>query len=185
MPVLPIYLFGQSVLRKKARPVKQTDGTIAQFATDMVETMQQANGIGLAANQVGDLRRLIVVDLSAMEETKDKPPFALINPEVIVNEGELTMEEGCLSIPQLREEVTRPETIKVRFHDLAFSEQEISASGLLARVLLHEIDHLNGVLFIDHLHAVKRKLLRGRLNKISKGEVEVDYPIVGKSSEST
>ncbi len=185
MPVLPIYLFGQSVLRKKARPVKPADGTIVKFAADMVETMQQANGIGLAANQVGDLRRVIVIDLSAMEETKDKPPFALVNPEVIVNEGEFTMEEGCLSIPQLREEVTRPETIRVRFQDLEFAEQEITAAGLLARVLLHEIDHLNGVLFVDHLNAVKRKLLRGRLNKISRGEVEVDYPIVGKSSEST
>lgn len=184
MSVLPIYLFGQSVLRKKARPVKPADGTLVKFAADMVETMKQANGIGLAANQVGDLRRMIVVDLSAMEETKDKPPFALVNPEVIVNEGTLTMEEGCLSIPELREEVARPETVRIRFLDLGFAEQEITASGLLARVLLHEIDHLNGVLFIDHLNAVKRKLLRGRLNKISRGEVEVNYPIVGKSSES-
>jgi peptide deformylase len=181
--VLPIYLFGQPVLRKKARPVKKAESELTAFAADMIETMRLANGVGLAANQVGDLRRVIVVDLSAMEETKDQPPLALINPEVVHNDGAFTMEEGCLSIPEMREEVERPESVRVRYRDVAFEEKEISASGLLARVLLHEIDHLNGVLFIDHLNAVKRKLLRGRLNKISRGEVEVDYPIVGPSTE--
>jgi len=92
------------------------------------------------------------------------------------------MEEGCLSIPELREEVNRAESIRVRYRDLAFEEREFTAGGLIGRVILHEIDHLNGVLFIDHLSAVRRKLLRGRLNKISQGAVEVDYPIVGKSS---
>ncbi|MEW6511768.1 MAG: peptide deformylase [Bacteroidota bacterium] len=183
MSVLPIFLYGQSVLRKKAKPVRQKDEEIVRLAGDMVETMKQANGIGLAANQVGDLRRVIVVDLSAIEETADQPPLALINPEVIENSGSWGMEEGCLSIPGLREEVTRAETIRVRYRDLEFKERTIPASGMLARVLLHEIDHLDGVLFVDHLNAVTRKLLRGRLNKIAKGEVEVEYPIVGMSKE--
>lgn len=180
--VLPIYLFGQSVLRKKAKPVKGPDGNLVKFADDMVETMVKASGIGLAATQVGDLRRVIVIDLSVMDETKDQPPVAMINPEILSSEGEWRMEEGCLSIPDLREEVVRPETIRVRYRDREFVEQEVTASGLFGRVIQHEVDHLNGVLFIDHLNAVKRKLLRGRLNRISRGEVEVDYPIVGKSA---
>jgi peptide deformylase len=179
--VLPIYLFGQSVLRKKARPVKHGDAGLVRIAADMVETMRQANGIGLAANQVGDLRRVIVIDLSVMDETKEQPPLAMVNPEILDEEGEWAMEEGCLSIPELREEVTRAERVRVRFRDLEFKEQERTASGLFGRVILHEIDHLNGVLFVDHLNAMKRKLLRGRLNKIARGEVEVDYPIVGTS----
>lgn len=182
MSVLPIYLFGQSVLRKKAKPVKGPDGNLVKFADDMVETMVKASGIGLAATQVGDLRRVIVIDLSVMDETKDQPPVAMINPEILSSEGEWRMEEGCLSIPDLREEVVRPETIRVRYRDREFVEQEVTVSGLFGRVIQHEVDHLNGVLFIDHLNAVKRKLLRGRLNRISRGEVEVDYPIVGKSA---
>jgi peptide deformylase len=101
----------------------------------------------------------------------------MLNPDVLREEGSWVMEEGCLSIPEIREEVERPETIRVRFKDLEFRDHEIEASGILGRVILHEIDHLNGVLFIDRLGAVKRKLLRGRLNKIRRGEFEVSYPV--------
>lgn len=181
MSTLPIYLYGQSILRKKARVVRGPDAELAQFADDMGETMRKANGIGLAANQVGDLRRVIVVDIGAMEESEGKPPLAMINPEILSGDGEWRMEEGCLSIPDLREEVSRHEAIRVRFKDVEFQEREIEASGLLARVIQHEVDHLDGVLFIDHLSAMKRKLLRGRLNKISRGKIEVAYPVVGKS----
>jgi peptide deformylase len=180
--VLPIYLFGQSVLRKKARPVKGVDADLVKFAGDMVETMGKASGIGLAATQVGDLRRVITIDLSAIEETKDQPPTAMINPEILFEEGEFTMEEGCLSLPGLREEVKRPERIRLRYRDINFLEHEIIAEGTLSRVVQHEIDHLNGVLFVDHLSAVKRKLLRGRLNKMVRGEIEADYPVVGPST---
>ena len=182
MAVLPIYLFGQSVLRKKARPVKGVDADLVKFAGDMVETMGKASGIGLAATQVGDLRRVITIDLSAIEETKDQPPTAMINPEILFEEGELTMEEGCLSLPGLREEVKRPERIRLRYRDINFLEHEIIAEGTLSRVVQHEIDHLDGVLFVDHLSAVKRKLLRGRLNKMVRGEIEADYPVVGPST---
>jgi peptide deformylase len=179
---LPIYLLGQSVLRRKARPVKAASAELERFAGDMVVTMRKANGIGLAANQVGDLRRVIVIDTGAMEEPRTNDALVLVNPEILEESGALTMEEGCLSIPDIREEVTRPETILVRYRDLAFAEQVMSAEGLLARVIQHELDHINGVLFVDHLGAVKRKILRGRLNKISHGDVEVEYPVIENES---
>ncbi|HTY59553.1 MAG TPA: peptide deformylase [Bacteroidota bacterium] len=185
MSVLPIYIYGQSVLRKKARPVRNTSEELSVLARDMIETMRKANGIGLAANQVGDLRRIIVVDAGAIAESEEVPPIAMINPEVLAEEGTWTIEEGCLSIPEIRDEVERAEKIRVRYFDTDFRAQELSADALLARVILHEIDHLNGVLFLDHLGAVKRKLLRGRLNKLERGEVDVDYPIVGNSLPAT
>jgi len=110
--------------------------------------------------------------------------MALINPEVIFEEGSSIMEEGCLSIPDVRDEVERPEKITVRFRDLDWNEQKIDLEGFPARVVLHEIDHLDGVLFIDHLPLLKRKLLRGRLNKIRKGEIEVRYPIISDATAS-
>ncbi len=183
MPVLPIYTYDQTVLRKKAKPVRKTDEELVRFAADMFETMHNANGIGLAANQVGSLRRVIVIDVSELEETKGVKPLVLVNPEVVQGEGAVVMEEGCLSIPEIKEEVERPETVSVRYQDLDLRECTLDASGILARVVQHEIDHLNGVLFIDHLSALKRKMLRGRLNKIRRGEVEVGYPTVGGSSE--
>jgi peptide deformylase len=155
----------------------------------MIETMHNAGGIGLAATQVGSLDRIIVVDNEALDEEArpDLPAtLVLINPEVIAEHGVWSMEEGCLSIPEIREEVERVEDLHLRFKDVEFVEQELKASGLLGRVILHEIDHLNGVLFIDHLTTEKGKLLRGRLNKIARGEVEVSYPVVcSVSSEVT
>jgi len=183
--VLPIYIYGQSVLRKKARPVRKPGADLASFAGDMIETMRKANGIGLAANQVGDLRRIIVVDAGAIAESEEVPPIAMINPEITGTEGSWPMEEGCLSIPGIREEVVRAENIRVRYLDAALNEQEITAGGLLGRVILHEVDHLDGILFLDHIGTVKRKLLRGRLNKLERGEVDVDYPIVGFTASAT
>jgi peptide deformylase len=178
LAVLPIYVVDQPVLRKKAKPVRSVGEKLATLARDMLETMQKANGIGLAANQVGSLQRIIVVDISGMEETREVPPVVMVNPVVVEEEGRWLMEEGCLSIPDIREEVERAENIKVRFQDLDFTERVIKADGLLGRVILHEIDHLNGILFIDRIGSVKRKLLRGRLNKLRRGDFEVAYPVV-------
>jgi peptide deformylase len=178
LSILPIYIYDQPVLRKKAKPVRNVDDEIIRLASDMMETMHVANGIGLAANQVGSLQRIIVVDVSGMDETKELKPLVMLNPEILHEEGSLVMEEGCLSIPDIREEVDRAETIRVRYRDLQLNEQVLEADGLLSRVILHEVDHLNGILFIDRLGAVKRKLLRGRLNRMRKGEVEVNYPVV-------
>ncbi len=183
MAILPIYIYDQSILRKKARLIKSVRDDLAGLATDMLETMRKANGVGLAANQVGSLDRIIVVDLSGMEEAKDFVPLVMLNPEVVSEEGKWVVEEGCLSIPGIREEVERADRIRVRYRDLTFAEQELEAEGMTGRVILHEIDHLNGILFFDHLSAVRRKLLRGRLNKIKRGEVEVDYPIVTNGAD--
>jgi peptide deformylase len=183
LSILPIYIYNQSVLRKKAKPIRQADDSLKRLAGDMLETMHQASGIGLAANQVGSLQRVIVVDLSGMEEYPGFRPLAMLNPEVVSEEGSWVMEEGCLSIPDIREEVERAEKIRVRFRDLEYNQGEMEADGMLARVILHEIDHLDGILFIDHIGAVKRKLLRGRLNKLDRGEVEVNYPVVTNDGE--
>jgi len=178
MSVLPIYTYGAPVLRKKAQPVKQVGDDIIKLIMDMFDTMHKANGIGLAANQVGRLQRVIVLDISGTEETKDVKPLALINPEVVSQEGAWTVEEGCLSIPDVREEVERAEVITVRYKDANFKNVELEADGLLARVILHEIDHLNGVLFTDQIVTSKRKLHAEELKLIQHGEMEVDYPVV-------
>jgi peptide deformylase len=154
------------------------DDAVTTLAENMLETMQKANGIGLAANQVGSLQRIIVVDISGMEEAEDVPAMVMLNPVVFQENDRWIMEEGCLSIPDIREEVERAEKIKVRFRNLAFEEKEIEVDGLLGRVILHEIDHLDGVLFVDRIGSVKRKLLHGRLNKLRRGDFEVSYPIV-------
>jgi peptide deformylase len=180
--ILPIYICSEPVMRKKARPVKQADPALRQLAADMLETMHNAGGVGLAANQVGSLQRIIVVDVSGIDELKDEPPMVMVNPVVVMEEGSSVMEEGCLSIPDIREEVERPERIVVQYKDLNWNDREIEAGGFPARVMLHEMDHLNGVLFIDHLNILKRKLLKGRLNKIRKGEMEVRYPVVSGES---
>jgi peptide deformylase len=198
LAILPIYTYNQSILRKKAKPVKTVDGGFVKFVEDMFDTMHKANGIGLAANQVGSLQRVIVVDISDVvkerEQSEDtdheeftpeaRAPIVMVNPVVVLEESELVMEEGCLSIPDIREEVRRAEAIHVKYKDLQMKDKELFADGLFGRVILHEIDHLNGILFIDYLGKVKQKLLKGRLNKIRKGEIEVSYPIVTELIEA-
>ena len=196
MAVLPIYLYGCDVLKAKAKPVKEIDNALVKLIYDMFETMEKSNGIGLAANQVGHLQRVIVIDINDVEEKRDEDQpehqikhtspglpkrIVMINPEVLSGEGSLKMEEGCLSIPEVRAEVERAERVKVRFKDANFREQELLADGLLARVMLHEIDHLDGVLFLDRISAAQRKLLKDQLRKIKKGEVETSYPVMSDS----
>jgi len=198
MSILPIYLFGTKILKKTARPVEVLDDSTVKLIYDMFETMHEANGLGLAATQVGDLRRVITIDIadvtepSAEGETEDTShptspdlprTIALINPEILSDDGRWLMEEGCLSLPHLRGEVERADKIRVRFLDAEFKQQELLADGLLARVILHELDHLNGILFIDHINKAKRSLLLPKLRKIRKGEVEVDYPVVTAEGE--
>jgi peptide deformylase len=155
--------------------VTDDDITLIQ---DMLETMHEANGVGLAATQVGVLKQLLVLDVSHSDDGEAPNPMAIINPEILEEEGELEMEEGCLSIPDVREAVTRPETIKLRYNDASMKVKVMTADGLLARVIQHEMDHLNGVLFVDHLSAAKRTFLRNRLRKISKGDIDIDYEFV-------
>ncbi len=191
MSILPIYLYGTEILRKKAKPIPALDDSAVKLMMDMAETMRKANGVGLAATQVGDLRRMLVLDVSAIErgdeeegkERSERPReewkiMVAINPAIILEEGKILMEEGCLSIPDLRAEVKRAEKIKLRFCDANFEEVEMEAEGLLARAFLHEIDHLNGVMFVDHLSVARRALLKNELRKIKKGEVDTVYPVI-------
>lgn len=177
MSVLPIYTYGAPVLRKKAVPLAAVTPDKIKFIMDMFETMRGADGVGLAATQVGSLDRILVLDISYLEEYKDLKPLAVINPEVVRSEGSTAMEEGCLSIPDVRDEVERAETITVRYKDASFKDVELSASGLLARVLLHEIDHLDGVLFIDRLNDEQKKAHKDALRQIQRGEMDVSYPV--------
>lgn len=178
MSLLPIHTYGSPVLRKKARPVLEVSDEIVKLVMDMFDTMRNAGGIGLAATQVSSLHRVIVIDLTDMEETRDVPPITLINPEVISAEGKWKMEEGCLSIPEVRGEVERPEQIRLRYKNAHFADVELDASGLVGRVILHEIDHLDGILFIDHLLPASKKLHNRVLKKIQRGELDVNYPVV-------
>lgn len=178
MSVLPIYTYGAPVLRKKATPVKKVTNEIVKFIMDMYETMHKAQGIGLAATQVGSLHKILVIDVSEVDDMEEVKPMTLINPEIVGRDGSWVMEEGCLSIPEVRDDVERAETIRVRYNDTNLDQIETEFTGLLARVILHEIDHLNGVLFIDHLTDDQQQVHKEALKQIQRGEIEVSYPVV-------
>ncbi len=166
MTVLSIRKYGDDVLRRHTEPVTSFDAALQTLIDDMVETMHAAPGIGLAANQVGVSRRLAVIDLSG-----GKRPAALhvlINPEIVDRQGALTDDEGCLSVPDFTENVTRPERVQVRYVDRNGDPREITGEGLLARALAHEIDHLDGKLFLDHLRGFKRDRIVKRIQKLTK-----------------
>lgn len=165
LTLLEIVTYGHPVLLKKAEEVKNIDHHIIDLAEKMVHTMHSAPGIGLAAPQVNQSVRLIIADLSVGEKKEDLIVF--INPELISQEGEQVLEEGCLSVPGINEKVTRPYRVKVKGTDLEERERIIEAEGLLARVLCHEIDHINGKLFINRLSPLKRKILKKKLNAAS------------------
>ncbi len=158
-------------LRLVSKPVDKVDAGIRKLVDDMFETMYGAPGIGLAAIQVGVPKRVVTMDLAKKDEPKT--PKVYVNPELVwASEECATYEEGCLSIPEYYEEVERPAQVKVRYTDLDGNEQEVEANGLLATCLQHEIDHLNGVLFIDHLSKLKRSRIIRKFAKAAKREVE-------------
>lgn len=163
MALLEIITIGHPTLARRALPVENINQEIVELARNMVETMHQAPGIGLAAPQVNVSLRLITVDLSVGENQNDL--IIMVNPEIIEAEGEQVGEEGCLSVPGIYEKVARPSRILLRGHDLDGREIKLEASDLLARVFCHEIDHLDGKLFVDRLSPLKRRLIRGRLKK--------------------
>ena len=193
--ILPIYTYGAPILREKTIPVTEDSPELQKLLDDMVETMGVASGVGLAAPQVGRSERLFVVDLRAAlddpeeeeEEAESTIPaeaLVFINPEIEFGSApEVDFEEGCLSIPEIREDVKRPESVYVRFLDRNFEPRAMEVGGLLARVVQHEFDHLEGVLFIDHLSPLKKRLLRRRLRDMAKGVVSADYPIVTPESK--
>ena len=163
MPILKIYTYGEPILRKVAKPVGDINEAVQKLSEDMMATMEAAEGVGLAATQVGILERIIVVN------SKDgREPFTLINPEIISRQGEEILEEGCLSFPGLREKVKRSHRLLVKGIDLNGKEIKLEGEGLVARILEHEVDHLSGILFIDRLSLIKRGLLRPRLMAIAR-----------------
>ncbi len=162
------------LLRKVSEPVNEVNIEIKKLMDDMLETMYAAPGIGLAAVQIGVLKRVIVIDLSKKDEKKS--PLFIINPEIVFKSKDfISYEEGCLSIPNQFAEVKRPSTCKINFLDYAGKKREVNADGLLATCIQHEIDHLNGILFIDHLSKLKKDLI---LKKTKKQKKEIDRVVV-------
>ncbi|NLI71305.1 MAG: peptide deformylase [Bacteroidales bacterium] len=179
--ILPIYTYGQSVLRKVAEPIDKDYPGLDELIKNMYETMTHADGVGLAAPQVGLPIRLLVIDLAPFKE--DNPELAafkitMINPEILEeSEEEIAMDEGCLSIPGINETVVRPEYIKVKYLDEDFNEHIEEFDGFRARVVQHEYGHLEGELFTDLVKPLRRQLIKGKLNNIVKKKIDTKYKI--------
>jgi peptide deformylase len=177
--ILPIFAFGQPVLKKKALDIDADYPDLSSLIANMYETMYHAHGVGLAAPQIGLSIRLFVMDtIQVMEEGEKEKGIkkAFINPEKIEETGEIKpYEEGCLSIPQIRGDVDRPEIIHIKYLDEQFVEHIETYEGLNARVIQHEYDHIEGLLFIEKLKPLKKQLIKRKLDAIRKGQVEVDY----------
>ena len=164
--IYPIVKFGNPVLEKPAAPVTEFDEELKNLVADMFESMYEAKGVGLAAPQIGISKRLAVIDVSFKENPREK--LVLANPEIIHTEGKQTQSEGCLSIPDFRENVTRANKVTIRAQDVNGKWYEKTGEELLARAFLHETDHLNGKLYITHLSALKRDLIKRKIRKLVK-----------------
>ena len=186
--ILPIVAYGAPVLKKEAVEISDEYPNLDQLIENMWETMYASNGVGLAAPQIGLSIRLFVIDAAPFSEDEELDEaqvtllktfkIAFINPTILEEDGPLwEFNEGCLSIPDVREDVSRHERIRIHYWDEQFKEQELVLTGLAARVVQHEYDHIEGILFTDHLTSLKRRLLKNRLNSISKGSIQVDYPM--------
>jgi peptide deformylase len=165
MAVLAIRIYPDPVLRVKCRPIAAIDDRVRKLAADMVETMHAAPGIGLAAPQVGVEERLAVVDLSVGEDPSQI--LILVNPEIVQRDGQETEVEGCLSLPGLTDKVDRPTAVRLKAQSLDGEPLELAAEGWLARALCHELDHLDGILFVDHLHGLRRERAKRQLKKLA------------------
>ena len=174
--VLRVYKYGEKVLREKARPVAAVTDVLRKLADDMVETMHDAGGVGLAAEQVGRLEAMCVIDIpegcesqeDAMFNAPIQMPLKLFNPEIVMSEGTQCDKEGCLSLPNIGGRIVRSAQVTCSYLDENNRPQVITARGFLARALQHEIDHLNGILYIDHMSAVERLEYMGKLKKLAK-----------------
>lgn len=158
--------YGSDVLRQVAEPIEEITDEIRQLANEMLKAMYDSEGVGLAAPQIGVSKRIIVLDVDPYDPSCE--PIALINPEIVERTGREDSEEGCLSVPDVRGEVKRSENVTVEALDLDGKKVRIEATDLLARAIQHEIDHLNGVLFVDHLGRLKQQLIKKQLRKIEK-----------------
>jgi peptide deformylase len=189
MAILPIHLFGSEILKKKTQPVKDFNDFMVGLIKDMFITMKNAAGLGLAANQIGQPISLAVLDASEINEEKDeeyripkelKRPIIMFNPKIIKSWDKFKWDESCLSIPGFYYELIRPDFIRVAYRDGDFNEQILEVGGLFSRAIQHEIDHLNGRIFLENLPNMNTRYIRNNLNKIKKGEFDADYPITFK-----
>lgn len=185
MAILPITVYGDKILRKKAERVDNVDFETIELIKNMSDTMHNASGIGLAANQVGSDKAIFILDISVVDGYEHTKPMVIINPEILeVSEETCIIEEGCLSIPDIRREVTRPAAVKIKYNDTDMKEHIIDADELLARVMQHEYDHLQGVLFLDKLNEATLKKLKRQLARIKSRKAETDYPVSEKMDYS-
>lgn len=177
--IYPIHLYGLPVLRKVAEDVTPDFEGLEQLIQDMYKTLEVSDGVGLAAPQIGISKRILVVDLTILEdelEPDQQVKMTMLNAQILERSGENeTMEEGCLSLPGISEKVTRKNTIRVRYQNEKFETIESEFTGYLARVIQHEYDHLDGMLFIDHLSPIRKQLIKGKLKDILQGKTRCDY----------
>lgn len=159
-----VRIYGDPILRQRAHPIENIDDFIRSLVDTMFQTMHVAQGVGLAAPQIGQSIALTVIDPRPIQE--DSEPFVILNPRIVDQKGEFSFEEGCLSIPDIRQDVIRPEFIVVEGLNLEGKTISVETGGILARILQHEIDHLNGKLFIDHLGTVQRRMIESQLKEI-------------------
>lgn len=177
--IYPVTVYGDPVLRKIAEPITPEFPNLKEFVQNMFDTMYNSDGVGLAAPQVGQAVRVFVID-STVEDEDEEPGIkrAFINPEILEKSGdEWVMNEGCLSLPEIREDVARPETVKIKYVDEDFVEHIDVFNGFTSRVIQHEYDHLEGKMFVDYLNPLKKRILKGKLTAISKGKVVPKYRI--------
>ncbi len=177
--IYPVTVFGDPILRKKAESVTSDFQDLKGFIENMFDTMYNSDGVGLAAPQVGKAIRIFVID-SMIDDEDELPGIkkVFINPEIVEKSGdEWLMNEGCLSLPEIREDVLRPETVKIKYFDEEFNEHTETYSGFTSRVIQHEYDHLEGVMFVDYLNPLRKRILKSKLSAISKGKVIPKYRI--------
>ena len=177
--IYPIILYGNNVLRKKADEIKRDEIDVKKLSNDMFETMENADGIGLAAPQIGISKRIFVIDGTMLEDEQMKNfKKVFINPMIISESGDdWDFEEGCLSIPNIREKISRKTDVELTYFDENWNQYTEHFDGMRARVIQHEYDHIEGKLFTDYLSSLKRKLITNKLNEISKGKCDVNYQV--------
>lgn len=179
--ILPIYVYGQPVLRKEAEDITPDYPELKELINNMFETMERADGVGLAAPQIGLPIRVVTIDLDVMSDEYPELKgyrHAFINPHIIETEGEeVSMEEGCLSLPGVHESVKRPNRIHVTYLDEDLKEHDEWVEGYVARVMQHEFDHLDGKMFIDHLSTLRKQMIKGKLNAMLQGKARCSYKV--------
>ncbi len=178
--ILPINIYSDDILRQRAKPLTGVDDAVKGLVASMFESMRNASGLGLAAPQVGHSLRLLVLDLSCIKKYENEKPMVVINPYILAVMGSSDMEEGCLSVPGVQGDVQRPSAITLKYRDERFEEQVCDFSGMVARVLQHEIDHLNGTLFVDRMEKRGRRKIKNKLESLASGVVDAAYPVFAR-----